>query len=455
MNLDECRTFLDAHRDRRQVNRVLHGFPSPRLWQPDAVLRPEAFARHKEWTRQDPAELTLYVGVPFCIRTDPDRCGYCLFPVEVFEGTRQLDTYLDSLAREGEMLRESFAGSVLRSVYIGGGTPNLMKKAQYARMMAIIRDIFPAVDDGVPVTLEGIPQLFNREKLEQIRDSGVGRISMGVQQIDAELNSLSGRRQTRKHTFDAIAHCQELGLACNIDLIFGWPRQTLETMLRDLADAVASGVEHIAHYELNIGGPTDFSLNRRNELPSPATNLEMYRQARDFLVANGYEQLSTYDFQLKGRACGFVYEECERDFGRKEVLGWGFAGVTDLQGPAGEPGCSWVNHRRLADYYAAVEADRPPVERGFNRSGTDLRLHVLFRNLQGMRVDRAGYRARFGLDPLDEHEPVWAAIAERGWARITDDAIALCADGVYHTPLIQELLSTPRLRELRTLAIAS
>jgi oxygen-independent coproporphyrinogen-3 oxidase len=80
---------------------------------------------------------------------------------------------------------------------------------------------------------------------------------------------------------------------------------------------------------------------------------------------------------------------------------------------------------------------------------------VLFRNLQGMRVDRAGYRARFGLDPLEEHALVWTAIAERGWARITQDAIALCADGVYHTPLIQELLSTPRLRELRTLAIAS
>ncbi len=105
----------------------------------------------------------------------------------------------------------------------------------------------------------------------------MNRISVGVQQINERLNSLSGRKQTTKHVTQTLEWAREFGLACNIDLIFGWPQQTISTMVQDLETVISWGVHDITHYELNVGGPTDFALNRFHELPSTLANLEMYR----------------------------------------------------------------------------------------------------------------------------------------------------------------------------------
>lgn len=369
----------------------------------------------------------------------------------MFEGSRQIDTYLDYLAREGELFRERFAGVTSESVYIGGGTPNLMRPQQYTRMMDIVRSVFPTLTPDTPITLEGIPQLFTREKLASMKAGGISRVSMGVQQLNTELNRLSGRKQTSRHVFEAIEWCRELGLQCNADLIFGWPRQTLETMLTDLEQLVASGVDHIAHYELNIGGPTAFSLLHRSELPSPELTREMYRVARDFLTSSGYRQLTAYDFQKDVEGMPFVYEECQRGAQRREAWGWGFAGVSDFGGTLEQPGCTYVNARRVSDYYHALDHGGYPIERGFVRELVDLRLNVLFKNLQGMSVDRASYAGRFGVDAYEEHAPVWQAVCEREWCTVTPESIQLQGDGVYYIPLIQLLLSHDRLEHLRGL----
>lgn len=445
--------FLDAQAGRRQVNRILHGFPSPRLWEPAHVSVPDVLARRAAWQQESPAPFDLYVGVPFCVRTDPDRCGYCLFPVEVFSGSPQFDTYLDYLEREGRLFQRAFEGVAPRAIYIGGGTPNLMRPAQYLRLMRIVREMFPALAPGTPITLEGIPQLFTREKLASMKEAGVTRVSIGVQQVNAELNALSGRKQTRQQVFDAIAWCHELGLPCNADLIFGWPRQTMASMLDDLTALVESGVEHLAHYELNIGGPTDFSLNRRHELPSPAETREMYQVATAFLTDHGYRQLTAYDFQRDPVPGAFVYEECDRGFDRHELWGWGFAGVSDFGGSPEEPGWSYLNHRKVEDYYRALDRGEFPVERGIRRSAADLQLHTLFRNLQGLRVDRASYRRRFGSDVVEDFAPAWQALAVRGWCVVDDAAIRLIGDGAYYVPLIQELISQERVEQLREASV--
>ena len=408
--VSQARRFLDAQQGERQVNRVLHGFPSPRFWQPGVASVPTAMDHRRSWNEAGQAPLDLYIGVPYCIRTDPDRCGYCLFPVEVFQEAGQLDVYLGYLEREGQMFREHFQGLAPATVYIGGGTPNLMRPRQYTRLMEIIRGVFPALTSAVSVTLEGIPQLFTREKLEYMKAGGITRVSMGVQQLNAKLNQLSGRRQTAEHVFDAIRWCQELGLQCNTDLIFGWPRQTMETLMEDLQRLVDTGVDHIAHYELNIGGPSDFSLNRRDELPSPAVTREMYHVTRDYLTSHGYRQVTVYDFQKVEQENRYVYEECRRGFERRELWGWGFAGVSDFGGTMDHGGWTYLNHRTVPDYFGALDRGEFPVERGFARErrlaaeravpelaghagrSLELRRRIRARRVRRIRVDLAGAR---------------------------------------------------------------
>ena len=103
--LDHARDYIVRQRHRRQSNKVLHGHPSPNFWLERDVPVTEVLERRRRAARDIPKALNVYVGSPYCLRTDPDRCGFCLFPSEVYEGKQQLDTYLEFLQTEAGMYR--------------------------------------------------------------------------------------------------------------------------------------------------------------------------------------------------------------------------------------------------------------------------------------------------------------------------------------------------------------
>ncbi|MFC0842948.1 MULTISPECIES: coproporphyrinogen-III oxidase family protein [Streptomyces] len=450
---DFVNNYLDSHLGERQVNKIQHGFPSPRFWNETSVPLDEiAEDRIRLREAHGTSPVFLYVGVPYCIQTDPGKCGYCLFPVEEFQGNAALETYYGYVEREAEMYREQMQGSVLAGAYFGGGTSNLYKGPVYHRLMDMVRRLFPEISEQADLTLEGIPQLFSREKMQAISDSGMNRISMGVQQVNERLNSFSGRKQTTKHVIQSLEWARELGLSANVDLIFGWPQQTVDTMLEDLETLVSWDVYDITHYELNVGGPTDFALNRFHELPSTLANLEMYRAGRDFLLDRGYQQLSTYNFRRPGDPAAHDFREgYTTRFDHLDTLGLGYAAITFFGNPALASGRSWsfINQRNLAQYKAAVDNGRFPVERGYRHTAEDWLMMLLFRSLISTEIDRTQYAAAFGLDIYDKFATVWDALAERGYARITPERITLTGDGPFYAPMFSALIAEDRYRELR------
>ena len=454
------RAYIEAHRHRRHSNRVLHGHPSPLFWRSRDLSVPDIMAARAEALREKPCRLNLYVATPYCLPTNPDRCGFCLFPSEVYRGRPQLDTYLSYLQREGELYRPFLAGTPLTSVYFGGGTSNLYRPDQYARLLRTVGNLFPDIDSDTEVTLEGIPQLFTLEKLAAMQAAGCTRISIGVQQLDDEMIAMSGRKQKASQVFEAITWCRELGLSVSVDLIFGWPRQTIPGMLRDLEAVVAAGVDHLTHYELNVGGRTDFALNRSHELPSVEATLDMYRTARDFLAEHGYRQATTYDWERRGSHSPKLQyeEEWRRRFASgqdgtltsSQTWGWGFAGISHFFGERSDRGWTYINHASVASYFRALDADTFPVERGFRyTSEADFRLTVLFQMLVSMSVDRGLYIALTRVDVVEEFAETWEVLAGLGWVRITRSHVELVGDGVFYTPLIQSLLARDRILELR------
>jgi oxygen-independent coproporphyrinogen-3 oxidase len=450
---------IDRDRLRRHSNRVLHGHPSPMLWdEPDVPV--DEILKWRRHPRSGPRkDLLLYVGVPFCLPTAPDRCGFCLFPSEVYKGPEQLVTYLRYLRAEGGLYRGWFDDDEVRAVYVGGGTANLFAPGQYQELLDVVRAVCPLAPD-VEVTVEGVAQLFTATKLERMREAGVTRVSLGVQQLDPELLALSGRKQSVAHVLRMIDRCQELGLACNVDLIYGWPRQTVDQMLQDLDTMARLRVPHLTHYELNVAGRTDFARRRRDELPSVEQNLEMYRVAWQFLHASGYRQVTSCDWERveAGSAGAHGYETRSRAVFRREpdgrisghdVWGWGFAGLTACYGYPRDPGWVFTNAPRVDDYYRQLDAGRFPAVRGFRYSEPDLRVYTLFRMLQELTVDRRLYAELFGVDPVEEHAPVWEALAERDWVVVEDDRLTVIGDGGFYTPLIQGLVAAERLEAMR------
>lgn len=458
--LDHVRAYIDKQQQRRQSNKVLHGHPSPVFWLDRDVRIPDVMNERNVANQTVPKRINLYVATPYCLPTDPDRCGFCLFPSEVYQGREQLDRYLGYLAREGQMFRPFLADSPLGSIYFGGGTSNLYKADQYGRLLEIVAGVFGTIPANIEITLEGIPQLFTFEKLAAMKAAGVNRISIGVQQLDDALIKLSGRKQKAAHVFQTLEWCDTLGLASSVDLIFGWPRQTVAQMLSDLDRIVAANVPHITHYELNVAGRTAFARSRRSELPSTEDNLEMYRVARDFLESQGYRQVTAYDWAKStgGTRGQYLYEQTwhaplvappsGQTFG-VDLWGWGFAGVSFFLGAPAEPGWVFMNSSRVEDYFHRLDRGEFPVERGFHYTPKDLRLTVLFQMLQGIRVDVEGYRRLFGADLIEEYAQIWQVLAERGWIDVGPARLTLVGDGVFYTPLIQGLLAQERMEELR------
>jgi oxygen-independent coproporphyrinogen-3 oxidase len=457
VDVASARRFIEGHLDKRQVNKIQHSFPSPRYWtETDVPVKNVLSDRQQLRSMGREAPINLYVGVPYCIKTDPGKCGYCLFPVEDFVGYDALENYFGYLKREAAMYKDALQGQVLGAVYFGGGTSNLYKAPMYPRLMELVRELFPSIAPGVDITLEGIPQLFTREKLQAIKECGMNRISVGVQQINEQLNSLSGRKQTTKHVIQTTEWARECGLACNLDLIFGWPQQTVSTMVKDLETVISWGVHDITHYELNVGGPTDFALNRYHELPSTLGNLEMYQVSRDLLKSHGYEQITAYNWRKPGDPVGRPYEEgVTRRFDNMDTLGLGYAAITFFGDVALESGHSWsyINWRKLNEYKAAVDAGRFPVECGFRHEREDFQISMVFRNLFGLEIDREAFQTAYGMDAYHQFSGVWDALEEWNFVKITPEKISLVGDGPFYTPMIQTLLAEKRYRELTGRAV--
>ena len=456
------RAYIEAHRHRRHSNRVLHGHPSPLFWRGRDLSVPDIMAARTE----APHRLNLYVATPYCLPTNPDRCGFCLFPSEVYQRRSQLDSYLSYLEREGEMYRCLLMGTPLTSVYFGGGTSNLYRPDQYARLLQIVRGVFPDIGPDTEITLEGIPQLFTLEKLSAMGAAGCTRVSIGVQQLDDDMIAMSGRKQKASQVFETISWCHDLGLSVSVDLIFGWPRQTVAGMLRDLEAVVGAGVDHLTHYELNVGGRTDFALNRSYELPSVEETLDMYRVARDYLSERGYRQATTYDWERAGSGSPQLrYEdEWRRRFAMEpdgtlissQTWGWGFAGISHFFGNRADRGWTYMNHTSVSGYFGALDAGLFPVERGFQYTNeADFHLTVLFQMLISLAVDRGLYFVLTDIDVVEEFADVWESLANLGWVTVTPSHIQLVGDGVFYTPLIQSLLARDRVLELRRTGFAS
>ena len=453
----QIRAYIDKHRQRRQSNKVLHGHPSPLFWLDQGVSISTVMASRRDTCESVRKRINLYVGTPYCLPTEPNRCGFCLFPSEVYRDRHQLDIYLNYLRREGEMFRPHLEGAELASVYFGGGTSNLYKADQYAALMDLVRGLFE-VPPHIEVTLEGIPQTFSHEKLVAMKACGINRISMGVQQLDDELIKSSGRKQTADQVFRTLDSCRTLEIPVSIDLIFGWPNQTIEHMLRDLRAVVDTGINHITHYELNVAGRTDFSRNQRGSLPSTEQNLEMYRVGKAFLESEDFRQVTPYDFERTGPLPStYLYEQLfRRPFQETEgqligydAWGWGFAGISFFFGTPASPGWAYMNHVHVDDYFRAIDAGHFPVMRGFHYSETDLRLHLLFQELQGLSVDRRRYRSLFARDVLEEHVAIWQTLVDLKWAAVDDTFVNIEGDGTFYLPLIQNMLAHDRTETMR------
>jgi len=241
----------------------------------------------------DARDVSLYIGIPFC----PTRCSYCSFVSRtVGRRTELMEPYLQALYKEievtGRLLKES--GHMVRSLYIGGGTPTTLTCDQMAELLDTIRDSFD-LSRCLEFTVEGgRPDTLTEEKLRTIHDHGADRMSINPQTMENHVLRACGRPHKAEDILRAYGEAERAGFkAINMDLIAGLPEDTVEGFRRSLDTVAALNPANITVHTLALKKGADL-FERRVTLPTAEEVTEMVDYANQTLRSLGYKPYYLY-----------------------------------------------------------------------------------------------------------------------------------------------------------------
>jgi len=240
--------------------------------------------------------LSLYIHLPWCIK----KCPYCDFNShatnkEVFTE----DTYVDALISDLESELPRIWGRPIVSIFIGGGTPSLFSAEAIERLMAALRSRLTFYHN-TEVTMEANPGTAEAERFKAYRESGINRLSIGVQSFDDEKLKRLGRIHNSAEALAAIIMAKDAGFdEINIDLMFGLPEQSIDEAIFDLEVAIEQQPTHLSWYQLTIEPNTIF-YSKPPALPADDLLWDMQRQGQTYLANEGFDQYEISAFARKG-----------------------------------------------------------------------------------------------------------------------------------------------------------
>ena len=292
----------------------------------------------------DREPLGVYLHIPFC----ESICNYCNFNRGLLDS--ELKTrYVDALTTEILVIGD---GAAVDTIYFGGGTPSLLDPDEVARILDVCRDSF-GVDPSVEVSLEVNPESATMSRLTGWRESGVTRLSFGVQSFrDAELQRL-GRRHTATRAKDAVRAARTAGYDdISLDLMLWLPGQTAAHSRESIETLLELAPDHASLYllELYPNAPLREDMARAGWSLAPDEDAaQMYLDALEATDGGGYEQYEISNVSRPGQQCRHNLKYW-RD---GEWLGFG-CGAHSTRG-----GARWRNLSETSRYIETVTAGRP------------------------------------------------------------------------------------------------
>ena len=245
----------------------------------------------------------LYIHIPFC----KSRCIYCAFYSTTAEQMKQ--AYVDAVCREMELRKAVYekegkdVGKTLATVYLGGGTPSQLSPTQLQQLFDTIARHYDVSDDA-EITIECNPDDVTEAFAELLRSLPVNRVSMGAQTFDDDRLQFIHRRHTSEQVTTAIQRLRKKGIHnISIDLMYGFPDETLEEWEYDIQQALALNVEHISAYALTYEEGTPlYRLLEEGKVKEidEERSLAMYDRLIDRLQEAGYEHYEISNFARKG-----------------------------------------------------------------------------------------------------------------------------------------------------------
>jgi len=310
--------------------------------------------------------LSLYIHIPFC----ESMCTYCACSVVIRKNdAKYSDEYLDYLCKEIDLVAESIGErKTIKQLHWGGGTPTFLNERQIKRLFAYLETKFN-IDYNDEIAIEIDPRTVNYQSLKNLRDLGFNRVSLGVQDFDTDVQESINRVQSYEMVTETFKWCKELKfLSINFDLIYGLPRQTLNSFTDTVAKVIELKPDRIALYSFAYVPWLKKHQNKIDlkTLPSNETKLKIFLNSSDQLIAEGYQSIAMDHFALitDEMAIAFNKGELYRNFmgytikPADEYIGLGVTSIGFLENTFIQ------NHKALGEYYRLLDENKLPIDRG-------------------------------------------------------------------------------------------
>jgi oxygen-independent coproporphyrinogen-3 oxidase len=397
----------EVNEETKAGNYFVSNYPPFHFWDPGT-------ARHLPELLDVPSAietpLGLYFHIPFCRK----RCHFCYFRVYTDKNAGEIQRYLDAGIRELERYaRAPFVnGRLPQFVYFGGGTPSYLSVPQLRSLTDRMKALLPWTA-AQEVTFEAEPGTLNEAKLHAIRELGVTRLSLGVENFDSHILEINGRA----HKADEIQRAYKAARAAgfpqiNVDLISGMVEETDENWRENIRKLVDMAPDCVTIYQMEVPYNTGIYKQMKvdGKLVAPVADWATKRGWVDYaftqLERAGYTVTSGYTAVRDPSKTKFVYRDSL--WKGADLIGAGVASFSHIGG------VHFQNVAEIGQYIDTVEAGELPASRALATTPEERMIRELILHMKLGRVDSSYFEQKFAEDVRVRFGTQWSDLASRG-----------------------------------------
>ena len=376
-------------------------------------------------------DISLYFHIPFC----DTLCYYCACNKVVTRDKTKAEAYLKLLYREIELKAKYLGDRTVSQLHWGGGTPTFLSDEQIQRLMNKIREHFELwSDESGEFSIEIDPRTVDADRIHALRKAGFNRLSMGIQDFNPTVQKAVNRIQSFEATQAVVKAARDCGFrSTSVDLIYGLPFQTVESVNRTLDQIIELSPDRISIYNY-AHLPDRFMPQKRInlvDLPTAENKLKILKLCIEKLTANNkYLYIGMDHFAKPGDELAIAQKEgtLHRNFqgystfSDRDLIAFGITGISFIGNVYAQ------NTKQLDEYERSIGMDRLPVEKGVVIDDDDLiRKAVIMALICHFKLEFAKVDERFGIEFTHYFKN------ELGHLRQfeEDDLLEVTSDGIY------------------------
>ncbi len=370
--------------------------------------------------------LGLYLHIPFCRK----RCKFCYFKVFTEKNAAEIETYVSALSREIELVSSQpvMGGRPFRFVYFGGGTPSFLSARQLTSLVDRLRENINW-DQAEEVTFECEPGTLQEKKVQTLKELGVTRISLGIENYNDKLLEDNGRAHLSKQVYQAWDWIQNTEFHnVNIDLIAGMVGETWDNWKYNIEEVKKMSPDSVTIYQMELPFNTVYSKDiLGNKIETPVADWPLKRDwvsyAFDELTDAGYHVSSAYTLVKDKDKVNFSYRD--NVWQGADLLATGIASFGHISG------VHYQNKPEWNDYTGDLnERGELPLGRAYRPTEHQCLIREMILQLKRGYLDRAYFDNKFNVDIVEHWQAVWDSHVADGFATINDQQIVLSREGL-------------------------